>query len=359
LSLRRAVHPIYHFPVRSKRLGPKAVFALVGAFAAIFAATSTISAPALASSGSTRYQHDGIIHKDDHGHLTLNGRVFQFTGVNIFEAATWWGVNYGCGGNLVGQLDALFARLRPNDVVRFWAFEQLGYDGQEGRIDFRGIDQVVQAAERSPNHIRLILTLGNEWPDCDGLAWRSNSGQMKDAAWFQSGYATAPEPGLPLSYRNWVSLVVNRYRSSPAVGMWEPLNEPGPGCGSNGPQILHKWFDDIGGMIHTIDPKHLVESGVSGAECTTALGDYVTSLSSAGVDVVTYHDYGDWAPVPGLLAYRLAQARSMSKPLIVGEVGYVGWCDLLRLKQPAEFMAGVSGFLPWNWDDPSQSTCGL
>jgi mannan endo-1,4-beta-mannosidase len=309
--------------------------------------------------------NDGIIHTDGLGHLTLNGQIYQFTGVNAYELATDWSINYGCGSDPGTTIDQMFQMLRPNDVVRFWAFEQLGYNNKTNQIDFTGIDRVVQAAERQ--HIRLILTLGNEWADCDGLLNGTNSGIPKDDPWYQSGYKTTPPPGLPLTYRQWVQRVVKRYKSSPAVGMWEPMNEAQGGwdsainnCAANGPGILQSFFDDIGGLIHTLDPHHLVEAGVMGGnQCGLNSTNYVTVMSSAGIDVTTYHDYGDSSPVPAELSYRISQSAQLHKPIIVGEVGYLSDCPLMQAKQPAQFVAGVSGFLPWNWDNSSESTCGL
>lgn len=297
---------------------------------------------------------DGIIRQDGRGHLTLNGSVYQFTGVNGFELSTYWPVNIGCGSQQ-NDLDGFFSTLRPNDVVRFWAFEQLGTNKNTGAIDFTGIDRVVAAAERT--HQRLIISLGNQWADCDG----SPNGLQKDQAWYDGGYRTTRPPGEPVAYRDWVSMVVDRYKASPAVGMWEPLNEPEAGCAPKyGAQILRAFFDDIGGLIKAHDPQHLVESGVIGGnQCSLAGTDSLLVHASPGIDVISYHDYGDASPMPANLQYRLDQARQLNKPLITGEVGWLNDCPLMVSKSAAQLAAGVSGFLPWNRDDTSMSACGL
>src|SRR5579863_8640944 len=54
--------------------------------------------------------------------LYLNGQPYQFTGVNAFNLGTYAGANAGCGGQ-VNDLDAFFSQLRPNSMVRVWAFQ--------------------------------------------------------------------------------------------------------------------------------------------------------------------------------------------------------------------------------------------
>src|ERR671939_1389539 len=57
--------------------------------------------------------------------LYLNGAPYRFTGVNAYQLGTYWSVNYGCGGQATDlQLDAFFASLRPNSMVRIWAFQR-------------------------------------------------------------------------------------------------------------------------------------------------------------------------------------------------------------------------------------------
>ena len=48
----------------------------------------------------------------------------KFTGFNAYQLATDWGTNAGCGGMATpAQIDSFFASLRPNSLVRFWAFQ--------------------------------------------------------------------------------------------------------------------------------------------------------------------------------------------------------------------------------------------
>jgi hypothetical protein len=97
---------------------------------------------------------------------------------------------------------------------------------------------------------------------------------------------------------------------------------------------------------------------LGGNQCGFALGDYELAQDTPNIDVLSYHDYGDPSAVPGGLSLRLQQAQQLKKPLIVGEVGYLSNCSAMRTKQAAQFIGGVSGFLPWNWE-LGEATCGL
>ena len=86
----------------------------------------------------------------------------------------------------------------------------------------------------------------------------------------------------PLSYWSYVQDVVNRYKNSPALGMWEPISEPEAStcppqfqpsnCGGHqicpdeatAEQAMLHFFNVVGVEIHTLDPDHLVESGMIG-----------------------------------------------------------------------------------------------
>jgi hypothetical protein len=235
-------------------------------------------------------------------------------------------------------------------VVRFWAYQDFAQSKVTGARDWTALDRVVQAAQAAKQ--RLIFVFGDQWSNCHGE-------QAKEAAFYNGGYRTAIPPGEQESYLSWVRDVVTRYRSSPAVGMWEPLNEPQGDCTTITATQLRAFLDTVGGLIKSIDPRHLVESGVLGGnQCGFSLGDYVLSQDTPNIDVLSYHDYADPSAVPGGLTLRLQQAKQLNKPIIVGEVGFLSSCSIMSVKQPAQFAAGVSGFLPWNWE-PAASTCGF
>src|SRR4051812_22823351 len=150
---------------RFRALAAVAILALLG-----------VSLPATAGGNSSKAPR-GVVGADG-ASLVLDGKPYRFTGVNAYQIATLWSVNAGCGTQ-VNDLDAFFAGLRPDSMVRFWAFQQLGYNTRTRSIDFAGIDRVVAAAERAKQ--RLVFTLGNQSGVCDDEHWR-------DKAWYGGGY---------------------------------------------------------------------------------------------------------------------------------------------------------------------------
>jgi hypothetical protein len=273
-------------------------------------------------------------------------------------------------------------------MVRFWAWQgSMGTNFTSHERDWRPLDRVVAAAER--HHQRLILGLASQGGECDDSHW-------KDLAWYRGGYRIAHDDdhtGLtPVAYWDWVDAIVARYKSSSAVGMWEPMNEAeasecplnvdGPHC--SGHQIcqnehaaavaLRGFFDSVGAEIKRIDPVHLVESGLlGGGQCGTQGQDFASVQAGTGIDVLSMHDYsGDAVPLPGDAVNgepaRVAQAGQLHKPLVIGELGIRASTELgcMSLQQRADdlvaklrgdFAGGVSGVLMWNWVPQPAAGC--
>ncbi|MDX6199632.1 MAG: mannan endo,4-beta-mannosidase [Actinomycetota bacterium] len=318
----------------------------------------------------------------------LHGKAYRFTGVNAYELATYWSVNAGCGGQLSdAELDSFFGGLRPDSLVRFWAFQALGVNRSAHAIDYTGIDRVFAAAERHGQ--RLIPVLGSQDGTCDDGHW-------KDNAWYAGSYDSAfNDDGRGLNvvpYSTWVSNVVQRYKGSPALGMWEPVNEPETAdcpagytgtacyghqvCPAGAAATLRGFFDKVGGQIKRLDKNHLVASGVIGTgQCGTRGGEYQDVHASPGIDTGTYHDYGqDTVAVPGDswngFAVRVQQTRAVNKPLFTEEVGVLASNNgdagcvavperarLLGNKLDGQLSAGGRGFLPWFYATSMASGC--
>jgi hypothetical protein len=325
-------------------------------------------------------------------HLVLNGAPYRFLGVNAYEAATLWGTNAGCGAMLSdAQLNQLFSSLAPSSLVRFWAFQgSMATNVHTGQLDWGPLDRVFAAA--AAHGQRLIVVLTDQAGTCDGGHWQ-------DPSWYQGGFrsvfndpSTTDGRGLtPLSYWAYLQAIVNRYASSPALGMWEPISEAeASSCSSqfqpsncsgnqtcpNEPAAaaaLRYFFDTVGGEIQALDPRHLVENGLlAGGQCGTQGPDYQYVSASPGIDVLSYHDYYPGAGIGGDqwngLAVRLAQASALKKPIIAGEVGMLagstpGCLSLpdrggtFQAKEHAQFQAGSSGMLEWDWVPSVTGSC--
>jgi hypothetical protein len=138
-------------------------------------------------------------------------------------------------------------------------------------------------------------------------------------------------------------------------------------------QALRFFFDTVGAEIHALDPMHLVESGLlGGGQCGTQGNDYKYVSASPGIDVLSYHDYWGLDPVGGGrtngMRLRLTQAEALGKPIIAGEAGLIAGTgpgcisDPTRnaafiAKEHAQFNAGSSGLLVWNWVPSISTAC--
>ncbi|HEV2310091.1 MAG TPA: cellulase family glycosylhydrolase, partial [Acidimicrobiia bacterium] len=232
--------------------------------------------------------------------LVVHGQPYGPVGLDVYELATDWGTNAGCGGMFDDAgLASFFSGLPAGSTVRMWAFQgSMATDPATGTINWAPLDRVVAAAEA--HGIYLIVSLANQSGDCDDGHW-------KDLAWYQGGYRNAyPGSGnadATLSYWNWVQEIVTRYRSSTAIGMWELVNEPeasacAPGytesacfahlsCPSEATAAtaLRSFYDTVGAEVHTLDPNHLVESGADGgAQCGWADGSAANIDASPQID---------------------------------------------------------------------------
>ena len=328
------------------------------------------------------------------GHLILNGSFLTFTGVNAYEAATEWGENAGCGGQVTdAQLDQLFSSLPPNSLVRISAFQAaMATNVNTHQPDWAPLDRVFAAA--AAYNQKLIVVVSGQGAGCDGAHWQ-------DLSWYSGGFLntfntpqTTDGRGLtPLSYWTYLQDLVSRYRASTALGMWEPMGEaeastcspPYEPTNCSGHQTcpneeaaasaLRHFYDTVGGEIHSLDPNHLVESGTLGSEqCGTEGSDYRYVSASSGIDVLSYHDYYGASP-PGSASWsaidqQISVAVALDKPIIAGEVGMNAGlgpgCESLdqrnadiAAKQRALVSAGGSGSLVWDWTPDVESICGM
>ncbi len=318
--------------------------------------------------------------------LEIGGVPTLFTGYNAYQLGTDWGTNAGCGGETTpAQLDTFFSSLRPNSLVRFWAFQGTkAMNINTHQLDWQPLDNVFYAAAKY--HVYLIPAISAQYGSgCDGGHWQ-------DPAWYSGGFldvynsaSNSNGTGLdPLSYWTYMNALVSRYADSPALGMWEPMSEAEAStcpaadqpnnCSGNqtcpnetaAATALAYFFNTVGAQIHSLDPTHLVEAGfLGGGQCGTAGSDYESVGASPGINVLSVHDYYGAVPLGGDqwngMAVRFAQAKALDKPIITGEVGIeagIGQSACVSLQQrssemvakmSAQFAAGDSAFLVWNW----------
>jgi len=158
---------------------------------------------------------------------------------------------------------------------------------------------------------RLVVVETDQRGTCDGRHWQ-------DPSWYEGGFMNEfNDPSMtdgtgltPLSYWTYLQDIVNRYKSSPALGMWEPISEAEASTcppqyqplNCSGHQTcrdeavaaaaLRHFFDTVGGEVHALDRQHLVESGLlGGGQCGTQGSDYQYASASPGIEVLSCHDY--------------------------------------------------------------------
>jgi chitodextrinase len=234
--------------------------------------------------------------------LMLNGSPYKFVGFNSFTLT-------GCGNaNELysdADLNTYFASLRPNSITRTWAFSSVS----------AGIARVVAAA--AAHNQMLILTLSDGRCGCgetDGAS--AGGGSSKTPAWYQSGYQT--------NFLPWVSNIVNQYKNSTAIAMWEIINEPDDAGGNI--TALKNFLDNVAATIKSIDQNHLVSSGSWAEWAYGGQTQFQTIHSGANIDVGSLHEYdydymNSRTIVSGHYQPCLDAMNALNKPLIIGEMG--------------------------------------
>lgn len=211
-----------------------------------------------------RYKEDFLYRKADK--LMLNGVPYQCAGINGFALS-------GCGsGDEIfsdEEIDALFASLPDNVLVRTWAFP-----GSKDKTD-----KIIKAAER--NSIKLILVLGDQNGSC------GDAGD-KNQEWYTSGFRQG--------YLTHVKDMASTYGDSPAIGMWEMLNEP---TMWNAPvEDIKVFYNEVAMELKKADPNHLVATGAWANWAYNGKDGFQTIHNSNYIDVGTIHE-GDQDVVEG------------------------------------------------------------
>ncbi|MBC2592224.1 beta-mannosidase [Rhodococcus aetherivorans] len=337
---------------------------------------SIVAAATIGTAGTAAADPDpGARVTADGTALRLDGQPWWPTGFNAYQLGTNWAVNWGCGAMV--DLDAYFGALPPHSLTRFNAFQALAVDRFTGELDFGPLDAVFAAAEA---HGQLVIpVLAAQDGACEDEAF-------KDRQWYVDGWTEPVDhERAVLSFRDWVTTAVTRWKDSPALAAWELVGEPETSmctdaacswwlrqCPPDAAAVLRGLFDTAGAQVRAIDPRTLITAGLTGGgQCGTQGDEYALVGSSPFVDVVQYHDYGaDGIPLPGDqwngLARRIAQAQQIDKPLLVAEIGEpAGWCgatadraEHIATKIEGQKAAGTAGALIWAFvPDPRPDSC--
>ncbi len=216
----------------------------------------------------------------------LGGAPFRFVGANVYNAAGDPNI-YQCGPWMKTpneELDAWFGRFKRDSggrVVRFWAFQNY----TKGGADWRALDRVMHLATK--HSLKVIPVLENQWTEC-------SEGGYKYDAWYSGGYLK-PYGGYPLSYKEYVHRVIERYNHETAIAAWTLINEAESkttsGVGNAG--ALYSFARDMSSLVKSLDKNHLLTLGTIGTGQPGVNGpNYQRLYSLPTLDFIEVHDYG-------------------------------------------------------------------
>jgi endo-1,4-beta-mannosidase len=307
----------------------------------------------------------------------LDGRPFRFVGFNLYDAAA--SDLYSCSpstrlsdANLNATMEYLHDQLGTS-VIRFWAYQTY----TQGGTDFAGMDRVIDAARHAG--LRVIPVLEDGPGDCSSGVKGVSKAASEGDTWYTQGYKQ-PYGNATLSYRDYVRVVARHYRDNPTIMAWMMMNEAETSARNAGDvTALADFALDIGTVIRSVDPHHLITLGTQGNGAPGVSGpDFTAIYRQPVLDFVEVHDwarYGsDTQALPGSvngalpevdagecqsrtapIACSYAIAHRLGKPLVVGEAGIAAAdatsrtrrAQLFQAKISAAFASGASGYLVW------------
>ncbi|KAJ8589720.1 glycoside hydrolase [Rhizopogon salebrosus TDB-379] len=228
--------------------------------------------------------------------FTVNGSAFKYIGTNAYWLPTL-NTNEDIW-NTLANISALGIK-----VVRLWAFNdvdtipengtwfQLIQNGtltvNTGPNGLQKLDTCIQMAEQ--HGLYVILSLTNNWfpfnstststPQNNSLTrnYLSNNYGGMDLYVRQFGLDTHDQfytnESILTSFMNYTTQVVSRYVNSPSIFSYELANDARcnstlPGSNTCTTQTVTTWHATVASHIRSIDPNHLVSSGVGGYMCT-------------------------------------------------------------------------------------------
>ena len=143
--------------------------------------------------------------------------------------------------------------------------------------------------------MKLVLPLANNYGDLGGKPAYTAAFGGNSTSWYTDARSQA-------AYKNYINLIVNRYKSSAAIFAWELCNEPR--CSGCSTTVITNWATSISAYIKSLDPQHMVALGDEGW-LTPPLGDgsyaysgyegvdFVKNLAIPTLDYGTFHLYPD------------------------------------------------------------------
>ena len=328
--------------------------------------------------GFVRVRGNQLVVGDD-------GAPFRFAGANL---AVMHGPDSRAGAAALLD-EAARDGLR---VGRIWAFGEGAADaapwqkegyyfraGPGGWIDAgpAQLDRVI--AEAGRRGVRLIVTLSNSWSDYGGvpqyLRW---SGRWRPDT-FGAADGFYSDPAARAAFRAHVERLLGRtntvtgirYRDDPTILAWELMNESRVDTAA-GARARRAWVVEMARLVHRLDPRHLVTSGVTGYRLERERAEWLALCALPEVDYCDGHFYPeemlgerDTEMLDAFIDdFAQLALHVAGKPFVLGEFGVRGdgrglWRGETRAAWTARIferlrLDGASGGLIWIY----QSTPG-
>lgn len=307
------------------------------------------------------------------GGFTVFGHPRTVVGFNLPQAGTDYRINGGCGASL--DLDAFFARLPTNTMVRVFFGQDGTINTTDGSRDWRALDNIVRAAEASATQPLLVVGLTNQFGICDG-------GTFKGYDWLAGGFRHDADPIIGrVAYWDFLHESMARYGSAPSIVMWEPAGEPEAStcaggvdcwganltCRPDATDALAVFFAAVAPVIRAGSPGRLIGSGaIGGGQCGWTGPTGAALERSEHIDVLSVHEYTDGAGLDPIGLTTVQRANEIGKPVLFGELGMSARADLPGCRDPAERATlleqkmavatslGADGFLLWAYGNGSR-----
>ncbi len=288
--------------------------------------------------------------------FVLDGKPFYFAGVNAYNLFTFGDGAIDHTGDYIENLymdkkkiDSFMSDMAEDGVkvVRTWGFSTETWHGFEiskgeyNEKEFMLFDYIMVSAK---NHgIKLIITLENYWEAYGGidsrLKWEGLPYGNHNA---RTEFFRNEE--LKAGYKAYAERFINRvnhytginYKDDTTIFAWELMNEPRYqdatiNENSTG-TTLRAWVDEMAGYIKSLDPNHMVGTGIEGHEAKYGFGGdegnpFINIHESPYIDFCSAHPYPDepWANLSPDQTRTLVKAwiddahQVVKKPIIIGE----------------------------------------
>ncbi|KAK5747629.1 hypothetical protein LTS12_022327 [Elasticomyces elasticus] len=198
-------------------------------------------------------------------------RLFNYNGTGAAYFAgtnTWWASHFLSDADL----EQTFQQIKDTQlqVSGVWGFASVNVDSGPGTVFFQllnstgsyinyaangipRLDAVVSYADKIG--IKVVLNFVNNWSDLGGIASYNAAFGGNATTWYTDARSQKV-------YRDYIKLLVNRYKCSPAVFAWELANEPK--CHRCDTSVIYNWAKEISEYIKSLDGKHMVTLGDEG-----------------------------------------------------------------------------------------------